>query len=50
MNLARLKKEFPVENISEKEIAELRAREIEEDFDFEDIKKYIDFKKKMTNV
>ena len=41
---------FDVEEISINELNELRAREIEEDFDFEEIKKYLKLNKKFTNV
>ncbi len=41
---------FDIEEISIKELNELRAREVEEDFDFEEIKKYLKLNKKLTNV
>lgn len=52
MNLARLKnsESFAVENISNEELQELRSRELEENFDFEDLKKYLKVNKKLTNV
>jgi hypothetical protein len=50
MNLSRLRKNIPVETISEEELIDLRARESEENFDFEDIKKYIHVNKKLSNV
>jgi hypothetical protein len=39
-----------IEEISIKELNELRSREMEEDFDFEEIKKYLKLNKKLTNV
>lgn len=50
MNLSRLTKNLPVETISEEELVDLRARESEESFDFQDIKKYIHISKKLSNV
>lgn len=50
MNLSRLTKNLAVETISNEELADLRVRESEESFDFEDIKKYIHFNKKLSNV
>lgn len=41
---------FDIEEISAKELNELRIREMEEDFDFEEIKKYLKLNKKLTNV
>ena len=41
MNLSRLTKKLPIETISSEELADLRTRESEEDFDFEDIKKSV---------
>ena len=50
MNLSRLTKNMPVETISTEELDDLRARESEENFDFEDIMKYISMNKKLSNV
>jgi len=37
---------FDIEEISTKELNELRARDIEEDFDFDELKKYFNQKKR----
>ena len=52
MNLSRLKNKEPlaIEIISDEELKELRNRENEESFDFEELKRYIVFNKKLTNV
>jgi len=41
---------FDIEEISTKELNELRARDIEEDFDFDELKKYLKLNKELTNV
>lgn len=46
----KTKTSFEVENISTHELDELRAREMEEEFEFDEIKKYVKFHKKLTNV
>jgi len=52
MNLSRLKNSepFAIESISDEELNELRARDIEEDFDFDELKKYLKLNKELTNV
>jgi hypothetical protein len=41
---------FDIEEISTQELNELRVRETEEDFDFEELKKFVKLNKKLTNV
>lgn len=41
---------FDIEEISTNELNELRSREMEEEFEFDEIKKYLKFNKKLTNV
>ncbi len=52
MNLSRLKnaETFAVEQITDEELRELRSREMEESFDFEELKKYLKLNKELTNV
>ena len=41
---------FDIEEISTNELNELRSREMEEEFEFDEIKKNLKFNKKLTNV
>lgn len=52
MNLSRIKNNdlLQIEEITESELKELRARELEDEFDFEDLKKYSILNKKLTSV
>ena len=52
MNLSRLKnnESFAIETISDEELKELRARETEDSFDFDELKKYLKLNKELTNV
>lgn len=52
MNFSHLKnsKSFAIEKISDTELEELRIRETEESFDFEELKSYLKLNKKLINV
>lgn len=42
--------EYPIEYISDTELNILRSRENEDNFDYEDLKKYLQLQERLTNV